>query len=881
VTIAIGTTIGPYEITGWLGAGGMGEVYRARDPRLGRDVAIKLIAQRVATDAGRVRRFEQEARASGQLNHPNILAVYDVGLHAGAPYIVSELLEGESLRSRLREGPLAPRKAVEYARQIAEGLAAAHDKNIAHRDVKPDNLFVTREGRLKILDFGIAKLTRPSDDSAQHTGLPTETGDGTVVGTAAYMSPEQVRGEAIDARSDLFSFGSVLYEMLTGRPPFSRETAAETMTAILRSEPDPPLPTDVPPALARIVSRCLEKTRDMRFQSARDLAFGLEVLSDTGIVPAAPGAVVRRPHWRTAGGLAIVVASLLVAAVSWLKRNPAAPRDENPLAQARFTSFTNWDGAEEGGELSPDGKWVAFLADKQGEFDLWLGQVGTQEFKNLTENVPPLSPLGSIVRKLGFSGDGTEIWFNPQDTRPLLKMPLTGGTPRPFLPEGANTPAWNPDGSRLVYFFKPTNGDPMFVADRTGANARQLLAPDEQTPMHANNPVWSPDGQWIYFVRGVEPQDEMNVDIWRLRSSGGVPERLTTLHAAVNFVAPLDDRTLLYTARAEDWSGPWLWALDVERKVSHRLPLGPDQYTSVAASRDGRRIVATVANPSANLWRVPLLTNRSAEERDAQRVPLPAPTGRALAPRFGGTSMFYLSARGSGDGLWKLESGQASEVWRGVDGALFEPAAVSPDGARVVVVVRQEGKRRLTVMSADGTGARTLSQSVDIEGASGQAAADWSPDGTWIVAGGRDAQGPALFKIPVDAGAPVRLVEGKFVNPIWSPDGQLIVYGGRSVVGQVELRGVRPDGTPVDLPPVQVRPGGYRFLPDGRGLAYLPRIQGQDFWLLDLTTKESRMIARVDNQGALRTFDITPDGKYIVFDRSRQNSNVVLIDLPK
>jgi dipeptidyl aminopeptidase/acylaminoacyl peptidase len=184
-------------------------------------------------------------------------------------------------------------------------------------------------------------------------------------------------------------------------------------------------------------------------------------------------------------------------------------------------------------------------------------------------------------------------------------------------------------------------------------------------------------------------------------------------------------------------------------------------------------------------------------------------------------------------------------------------------------------------MSADGTGAHTLSQSLDIEGASGQAAADWSPDGKWIVAGGRDAQGPALFKIPVDGGAPLRLVDGKFVNPIWSPDGRLIVYGGRSVVGQVELRGVRPDGSSVDLPPVQVRPGGYRFLPDGHGLAYLPRIQGQDFWLLDLTTKESRMIARVENQGALRTFDITPDGKYIVFDRSRQNSNVVLIDLPK
>jgi serine/threonine protein kinase len=259
MTIAIGTKIGPYEIVGWLGAGGMGEVYRARDPRLSREVAIKVIPETYATDASRVRRFEQEARAAGQLNHPNILAVYDVGLHDGAPYIVSELLEGESLRSRLHTGALPARKAVEFARQIAEGLAAAHDKHIVHRDVKPDNLFITNDGRIKILDFGIAKLTRPSD-AAQHTGMPTETGGGMVVGTAGYMSPEQVRGEEVDARSDLFSFGTVLYETLTGRSPFARETAVETMAAILKEDPPPILGTDVSPALARIVSRVAHST---------------------------------------------------------------------------------------------------------------------------------------------------------------------------------------------------------------------------------------------------------------------------------------------------------------------------------------------------------------------------------------------------------------------------------------------------------------------------------------------------------------------------------------------------------------------------------------------------------------------------------------------
>src|SRR5258706_2798855 len=340
--VVTGTRIGHYEIIAWLGAGGMGEVYRARDPRLGREVALKLIPETFAADAGRVQRFEQEARAAGQLNHPNILAVYDVGVHAGAPYIVSELLEGETLRSRLQSGALPARKAVDCARQIAEGLAAAHDRNIVHRDMKPDNVFITNDGRIKILDFGIAKLTRPSDDASSLTGFPTETEPGMVVGTASYMSPEQVRGERVDPRSDLFSFGAILYEMLTGRPAFTCETAAETMVAILKNEPPPPASTDVSPSLARIVARCLEKTREMRFQSARDLAFGLEVLSATRLT--ATTSAARATSWRrrTALGATVLVLSLVTAVASWLTRSTARPPVD--MANAKFTCVTDWKG---------------------------------------------------------------------------------------------------------------------------------------------------------------------------------------------------------------------------------------------------------------------------------------------------------------------------------------------------------------------------------------------------------------------------------------------------------------------------------------------------------------------------------------------------------
>jgi Tol biopolymer transport system component len=846
-------------------------------------VAIKLIAQKFATDPSRLRRFEQEARAAGQINHPNILAVYDIGSHAGTSYIVSELLEGESLASRLKSGALPARKAIDYARQAAEGLAAAHDKKLVHRDLKPDNLFLTNDARLKILDFGIAKLTLPGDDAARPTGFPTETADGIVVGTAGYMSPEQVRGEPVDVRSDLFSFGAVFYEMLTGRPAFVRETWAETMAAILKEEPPEPNTPTVTPGLVRIVSRCLEKKREARFQSARDLAFALEFLSSTtGTATAASAAVVAAlRRWRTALSVAVGVLILSAAAATWWPRGAARPVIDDVFAGATFSTLTDWDGAEEGAEISPDGKFVAFLSDQAGEFDIWLKQIGSASWTNLTRNIEPLAPSGFVVRKLGFTADGSEIWFNPGDGKPPMKIPFGGGVPKPFLPAGTNTPAFSPDGAHIVYVDKAPGTDPIYLADPSGADPQVIFGPG---PLKNMNPVFSQDGKWIYFTRASAPIDEVEMDVWRMRPTTGAPEpeRLSEQHLAINFLAPLDARTLLYVARAEDRSGPWLWAFDVERRVSRRVPAGVHQFTSVSTSRDGRRIVATVASPSAGLWRVPVpVTDRIAVDREAVSYRLTSPTGQAWAPRFDSkSSLFYLSARGTGDGLWKDDGREAIDVWRGADGGLSEPPAVSPNGTRLVVVVRREGKRHLMIMEADGTRAQTLAGSIEIDGAAGQGAADWSPEGTRIVTAGHDAKGPALFVISVETGAITRLLEGAWVNPVWSPKNDLIVYGARSsLLGQVELRAIRPDGSAVQLPQVMARPGGYRFLPSGTGLVYVPRILSQEFWRLDVATGKVRQIVELEDRGTIRTFDITPDGKYLVFDRSRQNSNIVLIEL--
>jgi Tol biopolymer transport system component len=873
MALTSGTKLGPYEIVSPLGAGGMGEVYRARDTRLGRDVAIKVLPEALAHDADRLRRFEQEARTIAALNHPNILGIHDIGVHDGAPFLVSEFLEGVTLREKLISGPLPVRRAIEYALGVAAGLAAAHEKGIVHRDLKPENIFVTRNGRIKVLDFGLAKLVRPEKIHETEVTLTNQaTLPGMVMGTVGYMSPEQVRGEACDARSDIFSFGAVLYEMLTGKRAFKRATSAETMTAILHEEPLALNDTggQGPPELQRILARCLEKNVDRRFQSASDLAFAIESLSGTsaGTLAATTTAKnVLHPKSRQAWLPWVIAAALLVGTAAWETFRPgAAPA--NPLEKAHFSRATDFESVE--AAISPDGKFVAFISDHDGPFDVWLTQVGSGRSLNLTQG--KAGPLPGPLRSVGFSGDGSEVWIGGGDVgmRPRL-MPLTGGAPRNFLSEEVVNLAWSPDGERIVYHTFGS-GDPMFVADRSGANPRQIFI--SPPGLHNHFPAWSPDGRWIYFVHGTPATKEM--DLWRIDSAGGNAERLTQRNTDVAYPTPVGNRTVFYVARDEDGSGPWLWAFDLKRRDSQRASIGLEQYTSVQASADGRKLVATISNPIARLWTVPIL-DRVAEEHDVK--PFTVPTARALAPRFSGSSLFYLSSLGTGDGLWRLRDGKVTEIWKGADGALLETPAVSPDGGRVAIVLRRSGKHQLHILSSDGAELQPIAEGMVPQGSS-----CWSPDGKWIVTGGSDAAGTGLFKIPLDGGAPVRLASGSALNPVWSPDGSLIVYAGTNVRTFAPLLAVRPDGTSVKLPEIILRRLGerVRFSPDGKSLIYMGgMLASQDFWLLDLASMKSRLLTRLQNLAAMRTFDVTSDGKQIVFDRLRENSQVVMIDLPK
>ncbi len=865
--LAPGSLVGPYRVERLLDAGGMGEVYRARDTTLRRDVAIKILPRHFTAHPARLARFEREARLLAALNHPNIGAIYGVEAVDGVSALVLELVEGETLAERIRRGPATITDALAIARQIAFALDAAHEKGIVHRDLKPANIKLTPGGAVKVLDFGLAKAA--ADELQSPMPRVGDTQEGTILGTAAYMSPEQARGQAVDKRTDIWAFGCVLYELLTGRAAFPGATTSDTIAAILEHEPDwAALPAATPPMVARLLRRGLEKDPKWRLRDIADARAELDDAMEGVRAPAAAGrltAVSAYSWWTRSAAIVLIAVASALAGWGLSRRNPAP---DNPLANATFTRLTNFEGNEAEAALSPDGKFAAFLADRDGPLDVWLTQVGSGRFLNLTResHMPGVRP----VRNIGFSGDGSEIWFGGAPVGRMRIMPMMGGPPRPFLADRAVEVAWSRDGARMVYH-TDAPGDPMFVADRTGAGARQVFV-DPVVGGHNHHQAWSPDGRWIYFARGI--QSTRQLDLWRLSASGGQPERLTSHNAYVGFPTPIDDRNVLYVAQDHDGSGPWLWALDTDSRTTRRVAYGTEQYLSIAGSADHRRLVASVANRSASLWTVPIL-DRPAQDADAK--PMTLPSTRALAPRLAGRSLYYLSSQGTGDGLWRFDEGKTVEILKGSDEALFEPPAVSTDGRQLAVILRRNSKLRLHVLSVDGSDLQSLAEAIDIRGS-----ACWSPDGKWIVAGGIDDRGPGLFKIPVDHGAPVRLIAGTALDPVWSPSGDLIVYTGANVSVDAPLLAIRADGTRVELPAIRLRVEGkrYRFVPNGLALVYAQGpFPAQDFWLLDLATKKSRQLSRFNNSAATQSFDVSADGKQIVFDRVRENSDVVLIDL--
>ncbi len=494
MTLAPTTKLGPYEIIAPLGAGGMGEVVRARDTRLGREVALKILPESFARESDRLVRFEQEARAVAALNHPNILAVFDVGQHNGSPFLVSELLEGETLRAVLDHGALPQRKAIEYAVQIAQGLAAAHEKGIVHRDLKPENVFVTKDGRIKILDFGLAKLAQKPGAEAAADGITltsSHTAAGVVMGTASYMAPEQVRGQAVDARTDIFSFGAILYEMLSGKRAFRRDTVPETMTAVLKEDP-PDIADSTPgisPALDRIVRRCLEKNPEQRFQSAKDLSFALASLSgaDSSAVAkvVAAGSRDRSAVWK-AVAIALAVAAAC-GAVAWF----FAPR---PAAKARLQFAITLEAEATQLAVSRDGSMLAFISPEEGTGlpALYVKRVGSPGATLLAGTEGATYPF--------WSPDGANIAFFANSK--LQRVPAAGGPAQKIGDvQSARGGSW---GTQNVIIYAPDAGSAIWRVnpDGTGAAAVTDVTDDARRDETHRWPYFLPDGKHFLYWDG-------------------------------------------------------------------------------------------------------------------------------------------------------------------------------------------------------------------------------------------------------------------------------------------------------------------------------------------------------------------------------------------
>ncbi len=882
----VGQQIGSYTILSLLGAGGMGEVYRARDTKLGRDVAIKVVVSDFVFDPERLARLEREARVLATLNHPHIGAIYGLEEAGGGRALVLELVEGVTLAERLALGPLPIQEALTVARQIADALDAAHEKGIIHRDLKPGNIKITPDGTVKVLDFGLAKVFAREGSAQDVWAMPIpieDTREDAIAGTAAYMSPEQASGKAVDKRTDIWAFGCVVYEMLTARPAFHGKTIADTFEAIHQGEPDWSATPAQAASIRRLLQRCLETDPKRRLRDIGDARLEIEealgALVSSGAAAAAerardrvkPAGRSNRFEWWVAAGVGLLVAA--GAATCQLRRSEYFWR--NPLEGATVTRVTDFDGAEHHAAISRDGKFVAFLSDREGTWDAWATQLGTGEVHNLTKG-RVLELRNPATRTVGFSPDGSlvTLWSRVPDSGQggLVDagwaVPTMGGPLRPYL-KGISELDWSPDGRRIVYH-PPEEGDPLFVTEPDEKVGRQIHV--ARPGIHNHFPIWSHDGSYIYFVKGLPLEKS---DVWRIRAAGGEPERLSFHDSRVSFPTLLSNRTLLYLATDEDGAGPRIYAMDVERRVPHRISTGVEQYVSLAASADGRRVAATVSRSTAQLWRVPI-RDRVTEESDAASISLPS--GHGLSPRYGPGYIVYRAPKAGVESLWKITDGGApTELWKGVDGRALAGAAIAPGGQRLVFSLQRQGSTQLYVINADGTGARRLATELDVRGAPA-----WSPDGQWVaIAANRDNE-PHLFKVPVDGGTPVLLVKEYSTDPIWAPSGEFLVYSGADIGTTFSVKAVSADGAPRPLPKLILTRGARRlaFLRGDDALVFLKGdISHKEFWLVDLPTGRERQLTNLGRQFAIGDFDVSPDGREIIFDQAREESDVVLFEL--
>ncbi|MBC7818246.1 MAG: PD40 domain-containing protein, partial [Planctomycetaceae bacterium] len=556
---------------------------------------------------------------------------------------------------------------------------------------------------------------------------------------------------------------------------------------------------------------------------------------------------------------------------------PTAGAD-NPLAQARISPLTDFDGSELAAAISRDGKLVAFLSDRDGTMDAWVTQVGTGEFRNLTKGAAS-ELLNPEVRSLAFTPDGSLLmmWTRRKDIEPLVNIsavPIIGGTMRDYR-AGAVELDWSSDGKRTV-FHTTAAGDPTFIVEPGEGTPKQISISAKGGHNHFQ--TWSPDDKYIYMVRGVPPDE---TDIWRITSAGAELERMTFHNSRVLYPTFIDQRTLLYLATSEDASGPWLYSLDIQTRRSRRISFGVEQYTSIAASADRSKLVATVEHSKTSLWRVPI-RDSIASESDAIKVSVP--TVGAFSPRLvaGGKlagGMLYVALKNDGHSIWKFSNGTANELWSAPQTRVVGGPAISPDGQWVAFCAERAGETKLFLLDLQRTNARVLAETFQIRGAPA-----WSGDGKSIIVATNQSGEPQLHRVPIDGQMPTLFVRSYSINPLWSPDGSYLIYAEADAGPDFTLHAVTAQGAPHKLPEIKLPRGARRvsFVPGRNALIVLQgQMRHNNFWSIDLNSGERRQLTNFAREFTLRDFDVSPDGNEILFDRRQENSDLALIEFSR
>jgi Tol biopolymer transport system component len=852
VTLVAGAKLGRYEIRSKLGAGGMGEVYEGRDMQLGRDVAVKVLPTTVSSDPDRLRRFEQEACAASALNHPNILVVHDIGAHDGTAYVVSELLEGETLRKRIAGTPLGQRRAIDYALQIANGLAAAHEKGIIHRDLKPDNIFITNDGRVKILDFGLAKLTQLDGNQSQ-TDVPTrrfDTDPGVVMGTVGYMSPEQLMGRPVDQRSDIFSFGAILYEMLSGRRAFHGESAAETMSAILKEDPPELSDTNksVSPGLERLVNHCLEKKPEARFHSARDLAFALASLSGSG--PTSTQGAIPVVGWRQmkprelTAWIAAVLALLatVVLAIAYFRRPAVEVRTVRSFILPPDKS--SFDFSVRLGStiaVSPDGHRLAFVAAVEGKQLLWIQSLDALSVQSLAGTEGAMFPFWSAdSRFVGFFAD-----------QKLKKIDVSGGPPIILTnaPEGRGG-TWNSEG---VIVFAPTSSGVLHRISASGGVSTPVTKLDETRIETSHRwPAFLPDGEhFLYLGAGSLTFGEGDM-------------------IAVGSLQKQDSKLLVPASSNSSYAGGYLLFLRERTLMAQafdpkRLETRGEAFPIVEQVQPGRVLATGIFSVSQDV----LVYQSGPGERGSQLMwfdrsnkPISklgdvAPYNSLCLSPEGKTATVSVQDRVGVSNIWFYEVARGLKTPFTFGPALTRSQVWSPDGGTIVFNSNRAGHFDLYRKASNGTGSDELLLGSNLD----KVPTSFSPDGRLLLYNVADPKTKGdVWVLPVDGSEkPFPFLHSEFseVSAQFSPDGRWIAYAsdesGRSEIYVTAFKS--------DSGKRQISTGGGR----------LPKWRRNEIFFLSLDNK--LMVSEVNVKketfevGATQPlFEIRPGGAGNVYD---------------